>query len=130
MLANITNDLTNNVPFQPTRPTKTNAQVDSFGTKRPCGHAVGGVIDAVSAPLPLDGHRCHDHVTTHRKLAPQTRMDGLGPQWISLDRHRRSEADLCVLDAALRGRQQTAADRADQPPEQKAAGSNPVGGTI
>jgi len=34
MLANITNDLTSNVPFQPTRPTKTNAQVDSFASSR------------------------------------------------------------------------------------------------
>jgi hypothetical protein len=34
MLANISNALTSNVPFQPTRPTKTNAQVDSFASSR------------------------------------------------------------------------------------------------
>jgi hypothetical protein len=38
-------------------------------------------------------------------------------------------ADIAVQAAALHGRQATATDGSDQPPEQKAAGSNPAGGT-
>jgi len=57
MLANITNDLTSNVPFQPTRPTKTNAQVDSFASSRSgtTPNATGQTVDGALARIAAQG---------------------------------------------------------------------------